>query len=147
MPLIRREGTWPSGGYAYTDPRSGMKFNGTEATFDGQVARIIQHRLSNFGKGKLYDPDREGDGKYIDVSYVNQQLDDYTCLRLGNDRRFCIGTDEPEKLRLREKYYQQKDLRVCPKCTATMNEKLCETCGGRRVIGLTCPACQFEILR
>ena len=131
MSLIRRTGPFPPGGYPFTDPRTGMKFNGAEATFDQQVNKIIQHRLIN---PKVYPPD---DTQWITVPYVAAELDKFQCDRLGNDPRFCTGPAATVQ-------YFKLAGKFCDSCGGTLAEVLCPTCGGRKVTGWKCQICQKE---
>lgn len=134
MSLIRRDGPFPPGGWKFVDPRTGMKFDGMSVTFREQAKKIISHRLAN---PNVYLPKEL---QYTTLANVEDELDAYTCSRLGNNSRYCIsaGPRIPTPIPLPK---------VCPKCNTAMEPILCKTCGGRRIKGYHCPKCGAEIKR
>lgn len=127
--LIRHNGPQPPGYFAFQDPVTGQKFNG-EGSIRDVATRVAQHRLANAGKF---------DQGQLNLDNIVVEIDCYTCLRLGNDRRWCTdgkpGNPTPV-FRVSGK--------ICPDCAVSMNERLCPTCGGRKVTGYTCPKCGKE---
>jgi hypothetical protein len=130
MTLIRRDGAMIPGGYPYTCPRTGMKFDGFDAGgFGDQVLRIVKFRQTN--KHLFHEPE------WTNADFVGNQLDEYQCLRLGNDPRFCYDGTLPPVTILKASVSS----RTCPICNVNLLEKLCSTCGGRKITGYTCPEC------
>jgi hypothetical protein len=120
------------GGWAFTDARTGKKFDGMSVSFDEQVGKIIQHRLLN---PRVY-PATEL--KFLTFEDVQAELDKFQCDRLGNAKRFCTGPQATAN-------YFKLAGKFCPECGGTMMERFCPTCGGRRkVVGWTCQRCKKE---
>ena len=132
MRLIRRDGVIGPGGYPYTDPKTGFKFDGFSAGgFGDQVLRIIQHRRTN---PTFYPPWNQ---EPFNETFVGNQLDEYQCQRLGNDKRFCVDENLPAVPAIKNPVPVGK----CAACGGDLIEKLCSTCSGRRVTGRTCTKC------
>lgn len=55
-------------------------------TFDQVVDRIIQHRAANPRYANQWSTER---------ATVESELDEYTCLRIGNDPNYCAGSAPP----------------------------------------------------
>jgi hypothetical protein len=128
MSLIRRDGTIPPGGYYFQDGKTGMKFDGMAVTFNEQVGKIITHRLAN---PKVYPP---SEPKYITTDSVTQELDDYTCLRLGRNSSYCTGPQSPTAPRVSVN-------RLCPDCGTILTPHYCATCSGNKILDYLCPKC------
>lgn len=125
--LIRRNGAYPPGGYPFQDARTGMKFDGMSDSFSGIVNQIIAHRQAN---PNIYSP---SEGKWFNFDLVADELDRATCLRLGNSDKWCRGVNDVTVALPKAK--------VCPSCDVPLEEKLCPTCSGRRLVGYRCPKC------
>lgn len=136
--LIRRDGEFPPAGFAFTDPKTGFKFNGLEAGgFNDQVRRIIQHRAVNPVK---YPP---ANSQAFDFDAVAMELEAYQCLRLGNNPRYCFDTDNKSPTRV----YPASRINgvpICPVCKQAMSERYCPGCSGQRLIGYRCEKCHTE---
>jgi hypothetical protein len=142
MPLIRTTGGGLiPGGWVFRDARTGMHFDGMSVSFNEQVAKIAQHRLSN---PRVYDPTNRDDAKYLNEGFIKNELDDYQCNRLGHDKRWCVPKEDVEAAAMRETYYTQADPSICPKCHKKMGNLYCPTCSGQRIIGFKCE-CGFSI--
>jgi predicted RNA-binding Zn-ribbon protein involved in translation (DUF1610 family) len=128
MSLIRRDGTIPPGGYYFQDAKTGMKFDGMSVTFNEQVGKIITHRLAN---PKVYPP---SEPKYLTPDSVTQELDDYTCLRLGRNSSYCTGPQSPTAPRVSVN-------RLCPNCGTILTPHYCATCSGNKILDYLCPKC------
>lgn len=134
MSLIRRDGAMPPGGYYFQDPKTGMKFEGMSATFAEQVGTIISHRMAN---PKIY-PATEP--QFLNWDSVANELDVYTCTRLGNHPSFCFDPNSKPAANVPRIVVAE-----CPKCRGALIERTCPTCAGRRVIGWKCSKCGYEI--
>ena len=126
--LLRRNGDFPPAGYEFIDPRTGFKIGGTNANFNDTVTQIIQHRLAN---PKVYPP---SDMRYLETNAVGDELDAYTCARLGNNPRYCKDMDE-RKAFIPTFSTTEKPANACPKC---------QTCAGNRILSWICDKCGFE---
>lgn len=134
MPLIRRTGIMPPGGYAFRDPKTGKHFTDM-LTFNDQVAAIIQHRKANV---HLYTP-----FEFASAS-VAEELDAYTCQRLGFDNRYCTGGDLSQNTSDTEPRKKSEPVTgaPCPKCGSTQWTPIyCKTCSGKRITGYACSSC------
>lgn len=128
--LIRRNGPNPPSGWFFIDPKTGMRFDGNAILYDEQVAKIIKHRQAN---PNVYPAT---DVKALSVKDVADELDAFTCNRLGNNPHFCISA-QPNPAKVGARY--------CPKCGSGMIEKLCPTCSGHRITGYRCTSCGTEV--
>lgn len=132
--LIRRDGEFPPGGYAFTDPKTGQSFNGMEATFDEQVGRIIRHRRGN---PNVYPP-----GSNLDFASVANELDAHQCLRLGNNPRLCTDGSPVTHM---SPAAPLPGAPACPACKQPMQPRYCPTCSSRRLIGWECDKCKTVV--
>ena len=128
--LIRHNGPHPPGGFPFVDPKTGMKFSGQEGGIRDTVERVLQHRLSN---PKIFS------GADLGFDDVLEEVDCWQCTRLGSDSRWCTN-GKPGSPQIVVRVANQ----FCPDCGSTMTEKLCATCGGRKVVGYTCGKCGKE---
>jgi len=129
--LIRHNGPHPPGGFPFVDPKTGMKFSGSEGGIRDTVERILQHRLSN--------PKVFTDAAMLDFNATLAEVDCFQCLRLGSDARWCTNGQpgSPQRvLRAVNKF--------CPDCGSTMLERYCPTCSSRRLVGYDCGKCGKE---
>lgn len=133
--LITRTGEFIPGGFLFQDPRTGMTFK--DGGFYSVVSQIQRHRQAN---PRLYPID---DGKWLDYDSICQELDDYSCLRLGNDPHWCSG-GTPAPKNPKKVGYTVTMPTPCTQCGGTNGtEIVCATCGGRKVTGWKCVACGF----
>ncbi len=128
--LINPSGEFPMGGYVFTDPKTGMKFDGVG--FYRTVEAIIKHRKANPNVYPL------SDGKWLDYESVSNELSIYTCHRIGNNSRFCKSTDKVAQ------YVQAPTNRECPDCHVALNPVYCKVCSGQKLIAFSCPNCGKE---
>jgi len=80
--MLKSRTTWPPGGWEFLEPATQWKAP-RGLTFEQTVEAIIRHRRAN-RQHKLS----------TDFDVVSQQLDDYTCARLGNNPFYC-APDNP----------------------------------------------------
>ncbi len=135
--LIRKNGPYPPAGYTFTDSRTGRKFDGLDTDFKGQIVRIVEHRFANPQKYPLEKHE------FFDAEYVGREIEEFTCLRLGFDKRYCEDSDKPT--RRKAELPTNGSPPNCPACGKIMIPRVCSTCGGHKVKGWRCPACYSEI--
>ncbi len=135
--LIRRDGNWPPAGWVFQDPRTGQKFDGMSADFKAQVLNVITHRFAN---AKKYDPSKH---EFFDYESVAVELEEYTCLRLGQDKRYCFDTEKSTRRTVEAPIDGSEP--NCPACGNLMVKKKCATCSGIKYKGWQCPRCYSEI--
>lgn len=137
--LRHREGQFPAGGFYFKDAKTGMEFK--EGDFYSVVRLIIAHRKAN---PRLYPPEEFHN---LDFTCVANELDAYTCSRLGNEPRFC-ESGEPLKL-VPEAGAALVDLpSPCYKCGHLRGwQMICKTCQGKKVAGHICEACNSPLGR
>lgn len=136
MSLIQRDGPLVPGGYSYTDPRTGRKFEGMAITFMAQCKLIREHRLAN---PRVYSP---ADAKYFNLEFIGQELDAAICNRLGNNPKYCV--DDQAQAIAAAAAATPPAPRLCPKCSKPMEPILCKTCRGHKIKGYRCPACGLQ---
>lgn len=78
--MLKSRTTWPPGGWQFFEPSTGWR-SPKGLTFDQTVSAIIKHRLANRQYKLATDSD-----------VVAQQLDDFTCARLKNDKAWCVDS-------------------------------------------------------
>jgi len=135
--LIRREGDFPPGSHTFTDPRTGMVFDGNGG-FNFTNHAIAIHRKAN---PKLYPP---SEPKFLDPDYIAVEQEIFTCTRLNNSSQWCKRSDGVAIVKNKEPG-DVVTLKVpCPNCgSESATEKLCSTCSGKRVTGYVCNQCGF----
>ena len=124
----------PPGGYFFEDPKTGMKFEGMSVTFAEQVGNIVSHRMANPGVYPKAEP------QFLNWESVANELDAYTCTRLGNHPAFCYDPNVKTPINP-----PRIAVTACPKCGGALMDRTCPTCAGHRVIGYTCTKCGFQI--
>lgn len=135
--LRHREGQFPAGGFYFKDAKTGMEFK--EGDFYSVVRLIIAHRKAN---PRLYPTEQF---HLLDFVCVGNELDAYTCSRLGNDPRFC-ESGEPLKLIPAADAKLVTMGKPCYMCgNATGWETICPTCSGRRLNGYICQKCSSPL--
>lgn len=83
--MLRSRRLFPPGGFAYFQPQTSWAAP-SGATFDEVVNALINHRQSNPRFNLPTDRDT-----------VAMELDEFTCLRIGNDPNYCVTVGGPEK--------------------------------------------------
>lgn len=136
MKLKSRTGNFPPGSYKFVDPKTGMKFD--VGNFDFVVQAIRKHRLAN---PSVYPPNELA---ALDAEQVGIELENYTCNRLGNNPVWCEdGVYKPPVQQGAKQVTMEKPCVQCGESAGT--ERLCQTCAGRRVVGVTCNKCGFIV--
>lgn len=133
--MIIRHNGWQHGGYPFTDPRTGMKFDGLSANLKNQAAKVVLHRKAN---PAIYPP---SDARYLKTDLVAQEIQDQICARRPDICR--PGNTRPVATRLAVAVTPN----ACPKCNGPLVEKMCPTCSGRRVVGWYCNTCKLTLRR
>jgi hypothetical protein len=122
---------FPPGGWAFKDPRTGMSFNGMEATLDQQELKIIKHRLAN---PKVYS---QSDINFFDRQYVRQEI--FQQLQSRSPGLF-VGY-EGELVRAVQFSAEPQPSGKCSCGSEMFEPQYCPTCSGRKVIGFKCTDC------
>ena len=134
--IIHKEGPAPPGGWYFTDPRTGLVFNGMNFDYTGLMYAISQHRKAN---PRVYSPNEP---QYLDVDYISAEYDAWLCKSLGHNPAFC--KDMSPQGSLEHTNAAQESGSACPKCGETQaSPKYCPTCAGQRLIGWICSKCGF----
>jgi hypothetical protein len=82
MPL-KRINSFPPGGFSYTQPETGVKFN-SMVPFKERVREVLDHRTANnLPRAELRE--------------VELDVDAFTCARLKNDPQWCVGGEAQKK--------------------------------------------------
>lgn len=120
---------FPSGGYPYTDKRTGHVFDATAGNLDMRVNDVRKHRLANT---HIYTNATD-----FDRDAIRQEIVDFMCNRnpsLCSDVDLSLApppTPEAPKL-----------THSCVKCGAMdATANICLSCGGRAVKNWTCNIC------
>lgn len=83
MPLLSRT-KFPPGGFPYFEPRLNWRAPSDGAPFTLRVTQMMKVRAANPSSG--LNPSREA---------CSDDLDAYTCARLGNDPQWCVSVANP----------------------------------------------------
>lgn len=137
MHLSYKPGGMLPGGYPYTDPRTGRKFDGFDAGGAGdQIMRIAKYRMAN--------PRIFPEPEWADQHFIAKQLLEYQFQRLGNNMKYFVATDGTQSNPI---VYAPKTpaANVTPpnrcECGANMAPVYCKTCSAQRLTGWKCPTC------
>jgi hypothetical protein len=115
-------------GMAYTDPRTGGKFDGYERSIEGAIALIIEHRKKN---PRIYPANEPF---HVEHSNVRQEF--YRHLHSKRPDMFVTATVVNGIVATAAKEER------CYSCGSTSFEEiLCPTCGGHKVTGKKCTQC------
>lgn len=129
MMLRTNTGMLP-GGIIFQDPRvPSMKWTDTHTFLDDRAKEVIKFRTAN---PAVYNPVK--DAKYLDFENVRLEVASYNCQRVGNNPLYCLDEKNPVQTRVKTAVSK------CD-CGVPLEERLCPTCSGHRVIGLRCPKC------
>lgn len=134
MNLLRLKspnGSFPPGGYEFTDPRTGMRFNGMEATLPQQELKIIQHRIAN---PKIYNP---SDTNFFDRQEVRQEI--FRQMHAKHPGLF-VGYDG-EIVRVQKFAIEPQPTAACSCGSTEFETQYCPTCSGRKITGYKCTKC------
>jgi hypothetical protein len=119
-------------GMAYTDPRTGGKFDGYERSIEGAIALIIEHRKKN---PRIYPANEPF---HVEHSNVRQEF--YRHLHSKRPDMFVTATV------VQASQAQSKSGERCYQCGGTeFEETVCPTCSGRRVTSRTCKGCGAKL--
>ena len=121
----------PSGGYAFTDPRTGLAFDGMSVTMNEQIRAIIKHRGANrnlYPAGELQWFDRESVRQeiYVQMSRVHPEIFVETTYRPSIEQRVSA---------------EARPARACKCGSAEASPVYCQRCGNHRLQGWKCLAC------
>jgi len=140
--LIRTEGTYPPGAYAFEDRITGKQYRDTHTPFAERVKEVIRDRQAN---ARLFT-----DQKRVDPVSVAQEISEQICARLNGDPRYCtdgILPSSPQSSLHTE--FQAVRERRCPICgTDDLKAIQCPTCTSVRIIRYECkkPGCGGRII-
>ncbi len=134
LALKQPNGSFPPGGWPFTDPRTKKTWNGYEGTPQMHAISIIAHRRMN---PKVYSPDEP---QWFDMLLVIQEI--YAQKFATQPAIFRGQADATLGVVQKPVSGDQK----CSKCGATDFEPVyCKTCGGQKVKGWKCRSCGTEL--
>ena len=142
MLLIRTDGTYPPGAYAFEDRITGKQYRDTHTPFDERVKEVIRDREAN---RRLFTDERK-----VDPTYVALEISEQICARLNGDSRYCTDGTLPTspKSSLHKTFQAVKD-KTCPICgEGDMKPIQCPTCSSVRIVRYECrkPGCGGKIV-
>jgi hypothetical protein len=121
---------FPPSGWPFSDPKTGMKFNGWEGTPQMQAVKIAAHRRAN---PKFY-PDGAGQDSNAIIQELYQQ-------KFSSAPWLFVGQPDKDPAQGQS---QGATIIIGEKCSCGSTEwipEYCKTCSGRRVIGRKCASC------
>lgn len=124
---------FPPGGYAFRDPKTGLAFNGMEATLDGQIEKIVRHRLANPRFYPLNEP------HWLDRERVRQEI--FQQIHAKHPELF-VGYDAPPRQTIKVVVSQPRNACVCGSIEA--DPVYCKTCGGSKIKAWKCKKCGVQ---
>jgi predicted RNA-binding Zn-ribbon protein involved in translation (DUF1610 family) len=130
-----REGNpWLPGGYPFTDPRTGLKFDAMSADLKMQAQNVIKHRRGN---PHVYHPDEP---KYLDLDWVMLEIEDALCTEAP---QYCGDDNVSKPDPTIQVETPDKD---CPKCGKRNWLPLwCQSCGRPKILNYKCAECTFVL--
>lgn len=131
--LIRTNGPFPPGGYAFRDPKTGKHYQDGHTNFRDRVKQVLRDRMAN---PSLYDS-----GQLLDDN-IAVEVSEYNCRRLNNDPRYCANGQATIAQSVSASAPMVTQGKVCISCGGTLWEAIyCKTCGGKKIKGYKCVAC------
>ncbi len=138
MSLVLKNATasqFPPQGWPFTDPRTGMKFNGWEGSPPMQAVKIAAHRRAN--------PHKWPDGEGQDTNGIVQEL---YAQKFASMPWLFVG--QPDKDPTYRPNREATSVTISgEKCSCGATEfkpVYCKTCSGKRITGYTCASCGKE---
>jgi hypothetical protein len=125
----------PPGGLQFVDPRvPTMRWLDAHTGLDERIQQVIRFRGQN---PLVYDPQR--DAALMNYQSVGVEIVNYNCARIGNDPNWCYDENKPQVNvpPVTAPVNQPK----CPTCGLDLVPRYCKTCGGNKINGWDCPAC------
>ena len=118
---------WPPGGFPFTDPRTGMKFDAMSGNIDHKVQQVQQHRRAN--------PSVYPNGEGMNPDAIRQEIVDFMCAK---NISLCMEGSVAPTVRPGNPaaIVQTVNCPSCGKLDATPN--FCVTCGGNKVRSWSC---------
>lgn len=146
MPVrLRNQHEYPPGGYVFSDPHTGQRFDTPNVDLNFIVKQIQEHRRAN---PKIYP---ESDATKFDPAAITQEVIIQIC---ADKPQACEDSDHPgraypyvppEPPKPPVPVHREQGLE-CPRCHGQNFElQFCVTCGGRRVTGKKCLGCGFVL--
>ncbi len=121
------------GGYQFHDSITGKSYTDRHTLFPSRVLEIIRDRRAN---ARLFT-----DQKFVDEVHVADELSIQNCARLKNNPLLC-GNGLP---RVNGPVDAAPVMAVSRKCRYCGSDKLeeviCSTCSGRRIVDYKCQSC------
>jgi len=131
--LIRTNGSLIPGGFKFSDPITGKQYSDMHTLFPSRVLEIIRDRRANH---RLFT-----DEKFLDPTYVADELSIQSCQRLKNNGLLC-SNGLP---RVNQPVDAAPVMAVGRKCRYCGSDKLeeviCASCSGRRIVDYKCQSC------
>ena len=124
---------FPPGGWPFTDPKTGRKFNGWEGTPQMIAVKVVEHRRAN--------PSLYPDGAGQDVNAIIQEI--FAQKVKAMPWLFTGFPDQGPGAYPSQPAPASVSIRG-EKCSCGATEfkpVYCPTCSGRRIIGYTCASC------
>lgn len=132
LTLKTPNGSFPPGGFPFTDPRTNKVWNGYEGTPAMHAVNIILHRRANSAIYPASEP------QWFDKASVIQEI---LAQKFATHPHLFNG--QPDKgPTIKAPAPKVADPGVCPNCQSTAFEVVyCAICSGRRITGFKCSAC------
>jgi hypothetical protein len=127
---------FPPGGFNFTDPRTGMKFE-VPHNLDNQAAAVIQHRMAN---PRVYP---ENEFVHFEPGAVKQEIVNQVCARNPNLCQDSAMANTPIPSQVNVPMSGPKaDNKPCVCGSERFDYIFCKTCGGRpKINGYKCRKC------
>lgn len=139
--LKNPNGPFPPGGYSFSDPHTGMFFDGEGVDLHSQSLRVVEHRKAN---PKIYNPDKP---EHFELARIQDEILIQVCARQPS---WCIDDSFPDRPYPYTEPPAKKEVvriqgRKCIRCGSGDFEPVrCKTCGGSRISGYRCLSCGLE---
>lgn len=124
---------FPPGGFGFVDPKTQMRFNGWEGTYEMTAQKVVEHRRAN---PTMYPPT---DGPSFDLGEVIQEI--FRQKFASMPWLFNGGGEQPGTHEAASKI---PELGHCLCGESKVEPIYCASCGGSRITGYRCVACKAE---
>ena len=121
---------FPPGGFGFTDPKTGLRFNGYEGTVEMTANKVADHRRAN---PNLYD------ARQISIEGIKQEI---LAQKYAEMPWLFVGYKghAPTMPSVRATP-EMPDLGRCICGCSEIEPIYCSVCSGRRITGFKCKAC------
>lgn len=139
--LKNPNGSYPPGGFVFSDPHTAMQFTDEGADLHSQALKVAEHRRAN---PHIYKPT---DTNKFDPEEIKKEIVIQVCARQPTYCEDEANPGQPYPLPPSKAQIEivRHQGRVCVKCgSGDFTPVRCSPCGGNRISGWKCVQCGFQ---